>query len=159
VAGFSSASLALAWLRATEFCFCRCPVLLPLFPAGISNFFCLPRWSKTVCSLLLVHDAQCRNFLAILPANHFDFVSGTSASRLRDTICLKFKTEICSKGKNSLKSQNSSGGANPQIIIKFPIKQKGITFDLIKILFSFHQQWKCFVWVSLYRITSEKCFC
>lgn len=82
----SSPTLTLAQLKATELCFRRYPVLLPLFPAGMSNFLCLLRLSKMVCSLLRVQDAQCINFLAVLPANHFDFANGTSASRLRNTV-------------------------------------------------------------------------
>lgn len=44
-----------------------------------------------MCSLLLVQGAPCINFLDVLSANHFDFVNGASASRLRNTVCLKFE--------------------------------------------------------------------
>lgn len=131
VAG-SSPSLAVAQVKATKLCFCRHPVL-PLFSAGISTNFCLLRLSKMVCSLLLVQDAQCINFLAVLPANHLDFVNGTSASRIRNIVCLKFETEICSKGTNSLKSQNSKrglfviflkSGQTPKSLLNLPSNKK-----------------------------------
>lgn len=63
-----------------------------------------------MCSLLLVQDAQCINFLAVLPANRLDFVNGMSASRLRNIVCLNFEIDFCSKGINSLTSQNSKRG-------------------------------------------------
>lgn len=59
-----------------------------------------------VCSLFLVQGAQCINFLAVLHANHFDFVNGTNVSSLINTVCLKFETGICSKGTKSLKNFN-----------------------------------------------------
>lgn len=92
----------------TELCFCRYPVLISSFPAGISNPSCLPWLSKMVHSLLLVRDAQCVNGPGVLPKHHFGFVSGTSSSSLSKDVCLKFETEICTQGTNSLKSKNSN---------------------------------------------------
>lgn len=104
--GCSSSSLAPVCLKAIKLCFCRYPVLLPLFPAQISNFFCLLQLREMVCTLFLVQCAQCIHFLPVLPANHSDFVNVTYTPSLRNTVRLKFETEICSKGTKSLKNFN-----------------------------------------------------
>lgn len=56
--------------------------------------------------VLPVQDALCINVLAVLPAKHFDFVNGIYASSLRNIVCLKFETGICSKGTKRLKNFN-----------------------------------------------------